>query len=225
MYPFSEKISYKNNKTKKENKFMDELLVTIPGDLANLQLPSPELRNYYRDAEKRIFCIDEQIDENLLELSKEIIRLNRIDKDVPVDQRTPIKILIDSPGGDVSATWSFIKLIEISKTPIWTINLCSAYSAGADILAAGHKRFAMPGTSVLIHSGSCYYGGTQEQAESMKKFGDKLVKKVTDYFLSHTKVDPKVFKKKAPGDWYLDEDEALKQGIIDEIITDLDEIF
>ena len=145
------------------NTMGQELLVAIPESVANLQLPNPELRNYYRDIEHRILYIDDQIDENLLELSKEIIRWNKEDKDVPIEQRVPIKIMIDSPGGDVSATWSFIKLIEISKTPIWTVNLCCAYSAGADILAAGHKRFAMPGTSVLVHSGSCYYGGTQEQ--------------------------------------------------------------
>ena len=207
------------------NTMGQELLVAIPESVANLQLPNPELRNYYRDIEHRILYIDDQIDENLLELSKEIIRWNKEDKDVPIEQRIPIKIMIDSPGGDVSATWSFIKLIEISKTPIWTVNLCCAYSAGADILAAGHKRFAMPGTSVLVHSGSCYYGGTQEQAESMKKFGDKLTKRVTEYFLGHTKIDPKVYKRKAPSDWYLDEEEALANGIIDDIITDLDVLF
>jgi ATP-dependent Clp protease protease subunit len=196
----------------------EELFVSIPESIANLQLPNPELRNYYKDIENRILYIDEQIDENLLELSKEIIRWNKEDKDIPVEQRVPIKICIDTPGGDVSVTWSFIKLIEISKTPVWTINLCCAYSAGADILAAGHKRYAMPGSSV-------YYGGTQEQAESMKKFGDKLVKKVTDFFLAHTNVDPKVFKKRAPYDWYLDEDDALEQGIIDEVVSDIDELF
>lgn len=203
----------------------EELFVSIPESIANLQLPNPELRNYYKDIENRILYIDEQIDENLLELSKEIIRWNKEDKNIPVKQRVPIKICIDTPGGDVSVTWSFIKLIEISKTPVWTINLCCAYSAGADILAAGHKRYAMPGSSVLIHSGSCYYGGTQEQAESMKKFGDKLVKKVTDFFIAHTNVDPKVFKKRAPYDWYLDEDDALEQGIIDEVVSDIDELF
>ena len=56
----------------------------------------------------------------------------------------------------------------------------------------------------------------------MKKYFDKLGKKVTDYFLAHTKVNSKTFKKKAPSDWYLDEDEALENGIIDEIIVDLD---
>lgn len=203
---------------------MDDLVVAVPKTVENMQLPSPELVNYYRDAEERVFYIDDQIDENLLELSKEIIRFNRLDKDIPVEERKPIKIFIDTPGGDVIATWSFIRIVEISKTPVYTINMCCAYSAGADILAAGHKRFAMPGTSVLIHSGSCYYGGTQEQAASMKKFGDNLTKKVTDYFLSHTKVDPKIFKKKAPSDWYLDEEEALENGVIDKIIMDIDEI-
>ncbi len=40
-----------------------ELLVAIPETVANLHLPSPELRNYYRDIEHRVLYIDEQIDE------------------------------------------------------------------------------------------------------------------------------------------------------------------
>ena len=204
---------------------MPELQIAIPQSIENLQLPSPELKSYYEDVEQRVYYIDSEIDESLLELSKEIIRINRADKDIPVDQRIPIKILIDSPGGDVAAMWSFIKIIEISRTPVWTINLCCAYSAAGNILAAGHRRFALPGTFVLVHSGSCQYGGTQEQAESMKKFGDKRTKKVTDYFLCHTKVNPKEYKKKAPSDWYMDENEALENGIIDEVITDLNVLF
>ena len=204
---------------------MSEFAIAIPQSIENLQLPSPELLNYYKDVENRVFYIESEIDGSLLEITKEILRINRADKDVPVEKRTPIKLMIDSPGGDVSIMWSFIKVMEMSKTPIWTINMCCAYSAAADILAAGHRRFAMPGTSVLVHSGSCYYGGTQEIAESMKKFGDKLTKSVTEYFLAHTKVDPKVFKKKAPFDWYMLDDEALEMGIVDEIITNLDEIF
>lgn len=205
---------------------MDEILgnvlVGIPESTANLLLPDPHLRDYYRDEEDRIFWVDSQIDENLMELVKMIIRCNKEDKDKLIEERMPIKVFIDSPGGDVVMLWTVIKAIEISKTPVHTINACVAYSAAGDLLAAGHKRYALPGTTVMIHSGSCMYGGTVEQAESMKKYFDKLGKKVTDYFLSHTKVNPKTFKKKAPSDWYLDEDEALENGIIDEIITDLD---
>lgn len=204
---------------------LDNVLVGVAEGIANLQLPDPTLRDYYRDEQERVFWVDDQIDAGLLDLVKMIIRCNHEDKGKPVEERIPIKVYIDSPGGDVCALWTVIKAIEISKTPVFTINYCTAYSAAADLLAAGHKRFAFPGTNIMVHSGSCMYAGTVEQADNMKKYFDNLGKKLTDYFLAHTKVEPKLYKKKAPYDWYLDEDEALKYGIIDTIITDIDELF
>ena len=212
----------------KRRKIMDELanvLLGIPESVANLQLPDPVLRDHYLDEQDRVFWVNSQIDDSLLDLVKMIIKCNREDKGIAVEDRKPIKVFIDSPGGDVLALWTTIKAIEISKTPVYTINYCTAYSAAGDLLAAGHKRFALPGTTVMIHSGSCMYGGTVEQAESMKKYFDGLGKKLTDYFLAHTNVNPKTFKKKAPVDWYFDECEALESGIIDEIIEDFDVLF
>lgn len=204
---------------------LENVLLSIPTSIANMQLPDPDLRDFYQYEQDRVFWVDSEINENLLSLVKLIVKCNREDKGKPVEERTPIKVFIDSPGGDVCALWTTIKAIEISKTPVHTINYCVAYSAAADLLASGHKRYALPGTSVMVHSGSCMFGGTMEQAENMKKHFDKLGKKVTDYFLAHTKIDPKTFKKKAPGDWYMDEDEALKNGLIDEIIIDLDTLY
>lgn len=204
---------------------LENVLLSIPTSVANLQLPDPDLRNYYQDEQDRIFWVTGEINDTLLDLVKLIIKYNRDDKDKPVEERTPIKVFIDSPGGDVCALWTTMNAIEISKTPVYTINYCTAFSAAADLLASGHKRFAFPGTSAMVHSGSCMYGGTMEQAESMKKHFDKLGKKVTDCFLEHTKVDPKTFKKKAPSDWYFDEQDMLEYGLIDEIIADLDTLF
>ena len=204
---------------------LDNILMGIPSSVANLQLPDPDLRDFFRDEQDRIFWADDQINENLLELVKMIIRCNKEDKDKPIEERKPIKVFIDSPGGDVCSLWTTIKAIEISKTPVYTINYCTAYSAASYLLAAGHKRFALPGTTMMIHSGSCMYGGTAEQVENMKKHFDKLDKKVNDYFLSHTKVDPKIFKKKAPSDWYFDEEEALQYGIVDYVVEDFDTIY
>lgn len=207
---------------------MDELmniLAEVPESIANLQLPDPELRDYYRDEQNRIFWVDGAIDDNLLDLVKMIMRCNKEDKDVPAEDRNPIRVLIDSPGGDVQSLWTTIKAIEISKTPIWTINLCSAYSAAADLMASGHRRFALPGTNFMVHNGSCNYGGQVDQVESMKKYFDKLGKKITDNFLARTKVDPKIFKKKAVSDWFFDENEALEMGVIDEVISSFDVLF
>lgn len=204
---------------------LNNILVGIPEPVANLQLPDPNLRDYYTDEQDRVFWVDDAIDENLLNLVKMIIRCNREDKGMSVEARKPIKVFIDSPGGDICALWTTIKAIETSKTPVYTINYCTAYSAACDLLVAGHKRYALPGTNAMTHSGSCMFGGTMEQAENMKKHFDKLGKKITDYFLAHTKVDPKVFKKKAPSDWYFDEQDMLEYGLIDEIVTDFDNIY
>lgn len=207
------------------NTFAENVLIGIPEQVANMQLPDPDLRDYYRDEEDRIFWLDGDVNETTLDFVKMIIRCNREDKGKAVDERKPIKLMIDSGGGDVQVMLAVIKAMNISKTPVWTINYCNAMSAAGNILAAGHKRYSMPGCIVMVHSGSCSYGGTLEQAESMKKYGDALVKRANDEFLARTKIDAKKLKKKGASDWYLDEDEALECGVIDEIITDFDEVF
>ena len=154
-----------------------------------------------------------------------ILRCNREDKGKEVKDRMPIKVMINSAGGDVQVMLTIIKTMKISKTPVYTILFSSAMSAAAEILAAGHKRYAMPGTSVMVHSGSCSYGGTMEQAESCKKYVDSLTKRATEEFVANTKISAKTLKKKGASDWYMSEDEALENGVIDEIITDLDILF
>lgn len=207
------------------NLTLDTLLVGVPEPIANMQLPDPDLRDHYRDEEERILWLDSNVDDTTLYLVKMIIRYNMIDKDIAIEDRKPIKIMINSGGGDVQVMMTIIKTIKISKTPVYTICFSSAMSAAAEILAAGHKRYALPGTCVMVHSGSCSYGGTMEQAESCKKYVDALTKRATDEFVANTKINAKTLKKKGASDWYMTEDEALENGVIDAIIIDLDEIF
>ena len=207
------------------NEMLNGILVGVPEAIANLQLPDPDLRDYYRDEEDRIFWLDDAVGDCATDLIKMIIRCNKEDSGKAAEDRKPIKIFIDSPGGDVTFMWSVIKMIEISKTPVWTINYCTAYSAAAEILASGHKRFAMPGSHVMIHLGSCAYSGDAANVEATKKYFDALSKKTVDHLLERTKIEPKMFKKKTMTDWFLNEDDALKNGVVDKIITDFDEIF
>lgn len=202
-----------------------DLLVGIPESVANLQLPDPTLRQYYIEEQDRIFWVDTQIDANTLELVKMIMRCNKEDKGKPVEERKPITIFIDSPGGSVEVLLSIIKAIEISKTPVRTVCYCTAYSAAADLLASGHKglRYCMPGTNVMMHAGSCAYQGTASQVDAAKKFYDAMGKKVTDHIYSRTNIDTKT-QKKMKDDYYMTDEDALKFGIIDHIITDFDEI-
>ena len=204
---------------------LNGILVGVAESTANMQLPDPDLRDYYRDEEDRIFWLDRGVEECATDLIKMIIRCNKEDKGKPVEDRKPIKIFIDSPGGDVTFMWSVIKTMEMSKTKVITINYCTAYSAAAEILASGHERYAFPGSHVMIHLGSCSYTGDVANVETTKKYFDALSKKTVDHLLERTKIKPNMFKKKTMTDWFLDEDDALKNGVVDRIISDLDEIF
>ena len=207
------------------NANINGMLVAIPESVENLQLPNPELLTYYKDEKDRVLWIEGEINDGLFEYSKMILRYNIEDKDIPVEERKPIKIFINSPGGDLDSTLAFIGLMNLSKTPIWTIDACWAYSAAGLILMAGHKRYALPNTECLIHSGSGQLGGSYEQTKEQMKNYNYLVDKMRDFILSKTKIDQKLFKKNSQKDWYIYDDEMLSLGIVDEIVNDLDILF
>lgn len=207
------------------DELMNNVLIGIPESVANLQLPDPDLRDVYLDEQDRVYRLDHELRECDLDLVDMILKCNKEDKGVPIEERRPIKVYISSPGGDVVTLWSIIQVIQYSKTPVWTINVSYAYSAAAEILASGHKRYSLPGTQTMFHRGSAFFGGEQSVVESTKKHFDALEVKLRDFLLSHTKIDPKMYKKKASSDLYMDENDCLKYGVVDEIIFDYDMLF
>ncbi len=204
---------------------LENVLLSIPQSVANLQLPDPELRNYYLDEQDRIYWVDTQIDNTTLELIKYIVRCNKEDAGKPVEERKRILVMIDSPGGSVEVLSSIIGTIKISKTPVWTCCYCTAYSAAADLLTCGHKRFALPMTSMMFHAGSACYQGSQNDINSAKKFFDGMGKRVTDEVNSRANFDSKFLKKLKTDDMYMNEEEALKYGVIDKVVEDLDILY
>lgn len=208
------------------NDCLGDLLIGIPESTATLQLPDPGLRQFYKDEQDRIFWVDTQINEGTLELVKMIMRCNKEDKGIAINERKPITIMIDSPGGSVEVLLSIIKAMDMSKTPVRTVCYCTAYSAAADLLASGHKglRYCMPGSNVMMHAGSCAYQGTASQVDAAKKFYDAMGKRVTDHVYSRTNIDTKT-QRKMKDDYYMTDEDALKLGIVDKIISDFDELF
>ena len=52
---------------------MESMNIILPKEVANMQLPDPQLRNFYADLSNRSFWIDDEINEYLLELIKYIV--------------------------------------------------------------------------------------------------------------------------------------------------------
>ena len=203
-----------------------DVILDMLNDPSNLQLPDPYLRNYYLDEQNRTYCIDTEITDRVLDLVRMIIRWNEEDEalNLQSENRIPIKILISSPGGNVMPAWTLINAIQTSKTKVITVNYCYAYSAAALILAAGHERYALRGTSCMLHNGGYELKGQVDQVESAKKFLDKINKRMDQWIFDRSSINSRGYKRKAIVDWYLDEDEMLSNGIVDHIVNSFDEL-
>lgn len=189
-----------------------------------LSLPDPSLTNFWNLASKRIFYINQYIDEGILEYQKALILINIEDKDIPIEERKPIFFLINSNGGYLSETMSLAATMQMSKTPIVTINVGAAYSGASVLLLAGHKRYALPFSKAMIHTGSGELGGTHEQVQAQFEKYKREVQDMIDFILSRTGMNKSTYSKKKTKDWYIIDNEQVKNGIVDEMVDNLFDI-
>jgi ATP-dependent Clp protease protease subunit len=136
---------------------------------------------------------------------------------IPIDQRKPIKIYFDSDGGLLNETFIIIDSIAMSKTPVWTICIGSAYSGGFFSFIAGHRRIAYPQSSFLYHEGSAGNSGTAAQFQNFSAFYKKQLNQLKDIVLRYTKIDEKKYSEIVKEDFWLTAEEALELGVCDEI--------
>lgn len=151
-----------------------------------------------------------------------IRKWNIEDKGKSVDERKPIKIFINSDGGDLNTIMNVVDMIELSKTPVITIALGKAYSAGGLLLMAGDTRYIFKNTSCLIHDGSSgIYGTTGKMLDNLE-FTKGLEKRIRDYIITHTSIPGDLYDSNYRRDWFLFSDEMIRYNVADEIIEDID---
>lgn len=144
---------------------------------------------------------------------------NKLDEqdNIPIEERTPIKMYIDSPGGDLIAAYTIINSIELSQTPIWTINVGMAYSAGFFIYITGNHRIAYPLSSFLYHEGSGGFGGDAHKLRNGMDFYRKQLEQLKKHTLKYTKLTEEDYEKILKDDYWLLAEEAMDKGVVDEI--------
>lgn len=187
-------------------------------------LPNPALISYYLLEEERKYYLDFEIGEDVLDLHRMILRWNMEDNGLPREQRRPIRVYIDSPGGDVYAMWTLIDAMILSETPVYTINVGSAASAAALIFMAGSKRFMMPHARVLIHEGSAQMAGDSVKVLDASENYRRGIKQMKEFILSHSSIPAATLSKQKNHDWELDADYCLTHGVCDEIVQRMGDV-
>jgi ATP-dependent Clp protease protease subunit len=176
----------------------------------------------YSDASNRNLYIMGDVNADTGVAVENMIRFyNQADKqfNVTKEDRIPIKIWINSYGGDLQAALTTCDAINLSETPIYTINQGQAASAAALIFLAGHKRIAFPKSYLMIHEGSI--GVSQIDAHKFQAMSDfykvqrALVKKI---IMEYTGMSEEDYTSHAKDDWWMDVDDAMKYNMIDMVM-------
>lgn len=140
---------------------------------------------------------------------------------IPVEEREPIKIYIDSCGGSLTDTFTIIDSIKMSKTPVWTIAIGCVYSGGFFTFISGHRRIAYPHASFLFHEGSTGTSGTSSQFENYTAFYRKQLNQLASIVLNNTKITEEEYKDIRKDDIWYDVTDGIEKGFIDVIAEEL----
>ena len=202
---------------------MDNLFVTIP-ERANYSVADPELLFYYEDLNERVWNLVSEVDDSLLDFARHVIRWNSEDRGIPVEERKPIRLYINSPGGDLNIFYTVKDIIEMSKTPIVAVNLGMAYSAAALLFLSCRERYMLKSSKILLHLGSASLGGSYLDLMSAVADYQEQVESFVSAIQEKTTYTPDEIESNISSDWYIDAEDALAHGAATKIIDDIDEL-
>eukprot|EP00441_Pelagodinium_beii_P038210 CAMPEP_0197652172 /NCGR_PEP_ID=MMETSP1338-20131121/34284_1 /TAXON_ID=43686 ORGANISM="Pelagodinium beii, Strain RCC1491" /NCGR_SAMPLE_ID=MMETSP1338 /ASSEMBLY_ACC=CAM_ASM_000754 /LENGTH=322 /DNA_ID=CAMNT_0043226983 /DNA_START=49 /DNA_END=1017 /DNA_ORIENTATION=- len=170
---------------------------------------------YNRMYRERIIFLGKEIDDKL---ANEIIGvLLYLDSE---DNKKPIYLYINSPGGNVIAGLSIYDTMQHIKSPVITINVGVAASMASFLLAAGEKgkRIALPHSRIMIHQA---VGGAQGQAEDIKVEAEQILtihENIVRMYARMTGKDADTIREDLMRDNFMSAEEAKQYGLIDQVI-------
>ena len=199
-----------------------EFIIDLPEELFDLRLPNSYNLKYYEDLYNRTIWINDEINGDLTqELIHYIMKWNREDKDIPEMERKPIRLMFDSPGGDLDAQAAICSVIELSKTPVIGIAIGLVASAASLIYLSCHMRLALKSSYFILHKGSAALSGDFENIMNSIDDYKKEVEKMVSFIIERSNYTKEEVEEHIKKDWYVRAPQALEKGLVDEIITDI----
>jgi ATP-dependent Clp protease, protease subunit len=131
-----------------------------------------------------------------------------------------ITMHIDSPGGSVKSGLSMVDVMDYINADIRTVNTGMAASMGSVLLGAGAKgkRSSLKHSTTMLHQSSGGFSGNIQDAEVDWAEWQKVNHELFVLLGKYCGKKPDQVKKDATRDFWLNAEEAVKYGIIDEIV-------
>jgi len=137
------------------------------------------------------------------------------------DPEKDIYFYINSPGGVVTSGMAMFDTMNYIRPDVATICIGQAASMGSFLLSAGTKgkRFALPHARIMIHQP---LGGAQGQASDIAIQAEEILRmkaELNGILAANTGQKIETIEKDTDRDNFMSAAEAVKYGLIDEVLT------
>ena len=137
------------------------------------------------------------------------------------DPDKDISLYINSPGGVISSGLAIYDTMQLIKPDVSTICVGLAASMGTVLLCAGEKgkRYALPNSTIHMHQPM---GGAQGQATDIEIAAREILRMqdmLRTIISGHTNQPYEQVAKDTDRDHYLNPEQAMAYGIIDEVLS------
>ena len=138
------------------------------------------------------------------------------------DPKKDIFMYINSPGGVITSGLSILDTMNYLKCDVSTVCFGQAASMGAVLLSCGAKgkRFALPNSRVMIHQP---LGGARGQATDIEIQAKEILtlkEKLNKILAEKTNQSLKKIASDTERDYFMNAEEAVKYGLVDEVLTE-----
>jgi ATP-dependent Clp protease protease subunit len=133
----------------------------------------------------------------------------------------PIRVFIDSPGGDADAGYAIFDMIRFVRPPVWTIGMGLVASAAAIIQLASPKerRVGLPNSHYLIHQPLSGIRGVATDIEIHARELDKLRARINHLIADETGSPFDQVERDTDRDYWMNASEAVSYGLISRVIA------
>ncbi len=130
-----------------------------------------------------------------------------------------IAMYINSPGGQVTSALAIYDTMQYIRSPVSTVCMGMAASAGSLILTAGEagQRIALPNARIMVHQPS---GGFRGQASDIERHAldiRQTKQRLNEIYAQHTGQTLQAVEEKLDRDTFMSAEEAKAWGLVDHV--------
>ncbi len=186
--------------------------------------------------EKKPATADAQIQEKLLK-TRSILLSGEIDKEsadtiikqllvLDGESSEPIKLFINSPGGDVDAGYAIYDMVRFIASPVTMIGMGLVASAAVLVLLAvpAERRIGLPNSTYLIHQPMSGMRGVATAIEIHAQHLEKLRSKLDLLISTETGKSLEEVTLDTERDHWLSAEEARAYGLVSKIVGTHDDL-